>query len=68
MTPHSVHYGHAQALHVRRQETLDVAFTAHPQRFKGKRPEPHAMPTEVWINPPKTPPIDPEKIQPRTLN
>ena len=68
MTPHSVHYGHAQALRTTRQQTLDAAFTAHPQRFKGKPPQPHTMPTEVWINPPNAPPIDPEKTQPRTLN
>ena len=53
MTPHSIHYGTAQAIHATRQATLDKAFLAHPNRFKGKPPQPHRLPTEVWINPPK---------------
>ena len=53
MTPHSVHYGTAEALHATRQVTLDSAFAAHPARFKGRRPHPHALPTAVWINPPE---------------
>jgi putative transposase len=53
MTPHSIHYGTAQAIHATRQATLDKAFAAHPNRFKGKQPQPHQLPTEVWINPPK---------------
>ena len=52
MTPTSVHYGHAQALRDARQTTLDGAFQAFPKRFKGRRPQPHALPTAVWINPP----------------
>jgi putative transposase len=38
MTPHSIHYGTAQAIHAARQATLDKAFAAHPNRFKGKQP------------------------------
>ena len=52
MTPHSVHYGHAQALLVTRQAALDAAYLAHPARFKSKRPSTHPIPTAVWINPP----------------
>ena len=52
MTPHSVHYGTATAIHATRQATLDSAFLAHPNRFKGKKPMPLDLPTEVWINPP----------------
>jgi putative transposase len=52
MTPHSVHYGTAKAIHATRQATLDGAFLAHPNRFKGKKPMPFDLPTEVWINPP----------------
>jgi transposase InsO family protein len=52
MTPHSVHYGQADALHVMRQATLDAAFSNNPNRFKGKNPRPHALPDAVWINPP----------------
>ena len=54
MTPDSVHYGHAQALREVRQATLDRAFLAFPKRFKGRRPQPHALPTAVWINPPQS--------------
>lgn len=52
MTPHSVHYGHAQTLRVHRQNTLAVAFHSHPKRFKNKLPSPPALPTAAWINPP----------------
>ena len=68
MTPHSVHYGLAADLRVIRQATLDAAFTAHPHRFKGKRPQLPPMPTAAWINPPpeeKTPTSEPVA---RTLN
>lgn len=63
MTPHSVHYGNAQNLLITRQATLDDAFKAHPNRFKGKSPQPPALPTAVWINPPPQ-----EKNQPSPPN
>ena len=52
MTPHSVHHGLAHALITTRQAALDVAFTAYPNRFKGRRPAPAKLPTAAWINPP----------------
>jgi putative transposase len=52
MTPHSVHFGHAAALTLTRQSTLDAAFAAHPERFKSRCPTTLAVPTTVWINPP----------------
>ena len=52
MTPHSVHFGQTQTLRDIRQETLDAAFKATPNRFKGVRPCQKPMPTAVWINPP----------------
>lgn len=52
MTPHAVHYGRAQALRATRQVALDTAFRATPNRFKGSRPTPCALPTAAWINPP----------------
>lgn len=63
MTPHSVHHGHAPAMFIRRQATLDCAFLAHPNRFKNRNPQPHALPTAAWINPPpqeKHPANDPQ--------
>jgi hypothetical protein len=53
MTPHAVHYGHDALITQQRRETLMTAFTAHPQRFSGLAPKPPAVPTAVWINPPK---------------
>ena len=60
MTPNSVHHGLAERLRSVRQAVLDEAFHATPNRYKGRRPEPQALPTAVWINPP--PP--PETIKP----
>ena len=68
MTPHSVHYGHADAIRITRQAALDVAFHAHPERFKSKRPQPHAMPTAAWINPPKQDKLNATITQPCTVN
>jgi len=68
MTPHSVHYGLAADIRAVRQDTLDAAFLANPNRFKGRRPQLAPMPTAAWINPP------PKEKQPtpgpsaRTLN
>ncbi len=58
MTPHSVHYGLATDIRATRQDTLNAAFLAHPNRFKNKPPQLPPMPSAVWINPPpeeKTP-------------
>jgi putative transposase len=53
MTPHAVHFGKDTALNVIRQSTLDAAFIANPERFKGQRPIPPRLPTAAWINPPQ---------------
>jgi putative transposase len=68
MTPHSVHYGLAKAMRVARQATLDAAFDATPQRFKGIRPCLKPMPTAAWINPPSKDYQIPENIQTCTVN
>ena len=52
LTPETVHYGVAQATLTARAETLQAAFTTHPERFKGRLPHPQPLPTAVWINPP----------------
>jgi putative transposase len=52
MTPEDVHYGRSSQILEARSATLDAAFEAHPERFKGKRPCPKALPQAVWINPP----------------
>jgi len=57
MTPHSVHAGKADALRIVRQNTLDAAFLAHPERFNRRPPTPPSLPTAAWINPPPKPSI-----------
>lgn len=51
-TPASIHYDTATAIRQQRAITLDAAFTAHPDRFRGKRPTPPELPTIAWINDP----------------
>jgi putative transposase len=53
MTPDQVHYGQANAIHAARQQTLDRAFTEHPERFVKQPPRPPNKPTAAWINPPQ---------------
>jgi putative transposase len=53
MPPHAMHYGRAAALTEQRALTLEAAFSANPQRFKGLTPQPPKLPTAAWINPPK---------------
>jgi putative transposase len=52
MTPAMVHYGQAETVREKRQEVLDAAYAAHPERFVGGRPTPPQLPEEVWINQP----------------
>ena len=52
-TPADVHFGRVDEKRTIRQATLDVAFDAHPERFRGKRPNAQKPPETVWINPPK---------------
>ncbi|MFR9781064.1 IS3 family transposase [Micromonospora sp. MS34] len=53
-TPADVHYGHAAAQQKQREQALDTAWTAHPERFS-RRPRPKSLhlPDAVWINPPE---------------
>jgi putative transposase len=64
LTPEVVHTQRAQQVRDLRQHTLDAAFAAHPERFVRKPPQPPALPTEVWINPPRkseSAPADPDR-------
>jgi hypothetical protein len=38
---------------VHRAITLDAAFIAHPNRFKGIAPQPPKLPDAAWVKPPK---------------
>jgi putative transposase len=52
LTPEMVHYGWGDGVRTQRCAVLAAAYTAHPERFVRKPPEPPAVPTAVWINPP----------------
>lgn len=54
MTPAAVHSGDAARLFAQRQQALQQAYAAHPERFVKGLPTPPPLPTEVWINPPKS--------------
>jgi putative transposase len=55
MTPVTVHYGRAPHVTEQRQEVLQVAYAAHPERFVRGIPKPPSLPAEVWINKPQSP-------------
>jgi len=54
LTPATVHYGHAEAVHAERQRVLDAAYTRTPERFIRRAPTAPAVPTAAWINKPTT--------------
>lgn len=51
-TPISVHNGTAQIIRGQRQQTLDTAYAAHPERFH-RRPKPPRLPEKATINDPE---------------
>ena len=51
-TPADVHHGTAAEIRQQRGLVLTAAYHAHPERFVSKAPEPPALPTGSWINPP----------------
>ncbi len=53
MTPRAIHYGQAAQLWTQRQRALELAYAVHPERFVKGTPQPPALPSAVWINPPK---------------
>jgi putative transposase len=54
MTPATVHYGQVESVREKRQQTLDAAYAAHPERFVGGRPTSPQLSEQVWINQPTT--------------
>jgi transposase InsO family protein len=52
-TPASVHYGTADQIRRHRQNTLNAAYTQHPDRFT-RRPRAPRLPEKAWINQPTT--------------
>jgi putative transposase len=61
MTPASVHAERVTAILETRTRTLEVAFAANPNRFKGRCPTPEQPPAAVWINPPADPATPPQE-------
>ena len=53
MTPAAIHYGQAAGIQAVRHRTLRHAFERNPERFVRGCPQPTALPTAVWINPPR---------------
>jgi len=52
LTPLTVHCGGAQQAIAHRQQVLQNAYAAHPERFVRRPPTPPVLPPAVWINPP----------------
>jgi putative transposase len=52
MTPATVHYGRAEAMHAVRSAVLDAAYQATPERFVRRAPTPPLVPAAAWINKP----------------
>lgn len=52
MTPAMVHYGLAETVRDQRNQVLQAAFAAHPERFVRGVPVVPNIPREVWINRP----------------
>jgi putative transposase len=52
LTPAMVHFGRSSEVLAVRQQALQAAYEAHPERFVHQAPKPKAPATKVWINPP----------------
>jgi putative transposase len=53
LTPAVVHYRQANQIQAQRQQVLQAAYAAHPERFVRGQPTVPQLPEAVWINPPK---------------
>ena len=45
MTPATVHHGRAEEANAARQQVLDAAYAANPERFVRGAPKPPTLPT-----------------------
>jgi putative transposase len=57
MTPAMVHYGLAEMVRDQRNQVLQAAYVAHPERFVRGVPTIPDLPREVWINQPAGTPL-----------
>lgn len=53
LTPVSVYSGQAELILHQRQQLLQAAYVAHPERFVRGLPQVPQLPTQVWINQPQ---------------
>ena len=61
-TPASVHTGTAETIRDQRQQTLDAAYIAHPERFH-RRPVPPKLPEKACINDPAARTREPDPVK-----
>ncbi len=54
LTPSDVHHGRVEAKQTSRQNSLDAAYAAHPERFVKGRPKPPQFAPASYINRPST--------------
>lgn len=66
MIPHGVHYGTAETLRLQGAQVLQQAYEVNTLRFRGCVPQPPALPTPAWINPPKETAL-PKNAEPCTV-
>jgi len=59
LTPADVHFGQASVILTARQNVLDVAYQATPERFPRGRPRAAVLPEAVYINPPRLEGLEP---------
>jgi putative transposase len=53
-TPSDLHHGHAPAIRRKRAATLTAAYTAHPERFVSRPPQPRKSPPAPGSTRPRT--------------
>ena len=63
-TPADVHHGRIPGRLAARQQAMDAAFEAHPERFVRGRPVVAAPRDTVWINPPRATTEAPAAVDP----
>ncbi len=62
LTPEMMHTGQAATVSAARQQVLNVAYAAHPERFTTRPPVAPHVPTAAWINPPPSTPAGTEEV------
>ena len=62
LTPETVHTGRETSVYAGRQQTLALAYAAHPERFVQQPPVPPRLPTAAWINPPPPAPAATQEV------